>query len=83
MLTAPKLLERAAQIMTERASTYDQPDADITVLIESEEADGAEVWMGFYSGDDWMTIDCLPVDVKVIAWAEMPAGSRAQLRAQL
>lgn len=54
------------------------PDADMTVLIESEEADGPEVWMGFYSGEDWMTIDCLPVDVKVIAWAEMPAGSRAQ-----
>jgi len=54
------------------------PDDDITVLIESEEADGVEVWLGFRSDGDWMTIDCMPVDVKVIAWADMPEGSRAQ-----
>jgi hypothetical protein len=28
VLTAPKLLERAAQIMTDRASTYDQPEGE-------------------------------------------------------
>ncbi len=54
------------------------PDDDITVLIESEEPGGPEVWVGFRSGDDWMTIDCMPVDIKVIAWADMPVESRAQ-----
>jgi hypothetical protein len=28
LLTAPKLLERAAQIMTDRAATYDQPEGE-------------------------------------------------------
>jgi hypothetical protein len=54
------------------------PDDDITVLIESEEVDGVEVWFGFRTGGEWMTIDGMPVDVKVVAWADMPAGSRAQ-----
>ena len=48
------------------------PDADTTVLVEAEHAD--EVWPGYLDGTTWRWATSLPVDGKVLAWADMPAG---------
>lgn len=60
-------------------ATKKLPDADLTVMIEIDPAfDYSEpVFMGYYDGDGvWR--DVHGVEVKVIAWAEPPVGSRAQ-----
>lgn len=51
------------------------PDADELVLVEGP--DPGDVWGGCYDGEQWLTGDGMPVDVKVLAWATWPAGSRA------
>lgn len=50
------------------------PDADELVLVEGP--DPGDVWGGCYDGEQWLTQDGMPVDVKVLAWAEWPAGSK-------
>ncbi|MFA7488585.1 MAG: hypothetical protein WCY72_10955, partial [Lysobacteraceae bacterium] len=53
------------------------PDADMTVLAEVEDADGTEVWPAYYDGEKWVDATGWPIRSRVIAWADMPAGSRA------
>lgn len=54
------------------------PDADITVLIAVQDADGIEVYSGWYAGDDhgWFDVTAHPIGAPqvVTAWAHMPAG---------
>jgi len=50
------------------------PDADELVLVEGP--DPGDVWGGCYDGGQWLTGDGMPVDVKVLAWAQWPAGSK-------
>lgn len=50
------------------------PDADELVLVEGP--DPGDVWSGCYDGEQWLTQDGMPVDVRVLAWAEWPAGSK-------
>jgi hypothetical protein len=49
------------------------PDAEVTVLLEVEDADGEPVWPGYLDGDEWKLADGMPV-AKVRRWAEMPKG---------
>ena len=53
------------------------PDADTTVLIEAEVSGGTDVFTGYFDGH--VRIDCTgwPCRQTVIAWADLPAGSRA------
>lgn len=54
----------------------DFPDADLTVLIELDPAGqySEPVFMGFYDGEVWLDIHGVAVDV--IAWANIPKGTR-------
>jgi hypothetical protein len=53
------------------------PDADLTVLIEVDPDDNEcsdPVFMGHFDGSGWLDVHCMPVEV--IAWAEIPKGTR-------
>ena len=52
------------------------PDADMTVLAEIEGADCTEVWPAYYDGETWVDATGWPMRSRVIAWADMPAGTR-------
>jgi len=59
------------------------PDADIAVLAEVRDPDGAdggtEVWPAFWSGERW--VDCgsgWPIEAeRVVAWADQPGETAA------
>ena len=58
------------------------PDAEITVQIEILQADGStETWPGWWAGERWIdAVSGTAVEVLggvVVAWADVPAGSRA------
>jgi len=59
------------------------PDADITVLAEIRNPDGAddgtEVWPAFWSGERWVDAGSgYPIQGRrVVAWADVPAGLSA------
>ena len=57
------------------------PDAEITVMMEVLFAEGTETWPGWWSGERWIEAESgTATDVlcgQVLAWADMPAGSRA------
>lgn len=54
------------------------PDADMTVLAEIACRDNStEVWPAYYDGERWVDATGWPMRSRVIAWADMPAGSRA------
>lgn len=52
------------------------PDADTTVLIELDPAtDYSEpVFMGYWDGICWRDVHSVPV--QVVAWGDMPKGTR-------
>jgi hypothetical protein len=52
------------------------PDADTTVMIELDPAGdyGEPVYMGFFDGVIWF--DVTGDEVQVIAWANVPKGTR-------
>lgn len=54
----------------------DLPDADLTVLIETDpNSDASEpVWIGYFDGEGWL--DALGDTVQVVAWAHFPNGTR-------
>ncbi len=54
----------------------DLPDGDTTVQIETDpDSDASEpVWLGFHDGTGWL--DVMGDTVQVIAWADMPMGTR-------
>lgn len=47
------------------------PDSDTTVLIAT---DDHEVHEGFHDGETWRWANAEAVTMKVVAWADMPAG---------
>ena len=59
------------------------PDADVTVLAEIRNPDGAddgtEVWPAFCCGEHWYDAgSCLRIDThRVVAWADVPFGVSA------
>lgn len=62
------------------------PDADITVMLEVLPPDGTdendtETWPGWWSGERWLDAqNGWPIAAqRVVAWADMPAGSRGQV----
>ena len=61
-----------------------RPDSDITVLMEALLEDGStEVGPGWWCGESWR--DCSTrwlIGRDVVAWADMPAGTRAEAVAQ-
>lgn len=58
MLTAPKLLERAAQIMTERASTYDQANGERS-MGRTVDAFNAITGKGLSESEGWLLLQLL------------------------
>ena len=64
-----------------KAVTDELPDAETTVLVYAPGAD-EPVWLGYYDGDDWLTVDHRiygepeDVDALVTAWAPMPSGPK-------
>lgn len=49
------------------------PDDDITVMIAMK--DGTEpVWLGYYDGDCWYSVDATPIRTRVTHWRPMPEG---------
>lgn len=51
------------------------PDADITVLMDLR-GDSVGTWPGYWNGECWIDAGSgAPVAGRVVAWADMPAGS--------
>ena len=53
------------------------PDDDTTVLVYAPKSD-EPVWLGYFDGADWVTVDGTPYDEDdgsvPIAWAPLPQG---------
>jgi hypothetical protein len=49
------------------------PDADTTVLIHCP-AEDEPVWMGYFDGEEWRSVEGVPVEVT--DWADMPEGPK-------
>lgn len=54
----------------------DLPEVDTTVMLELDPAGdyGEPTWPGFFDGTGWL--DAMGDTVQVIAWADMPKGTR-------
>ncbi len=50
-------------------ATEELPDADITVLVAGD-FDG-QVWLGYFDGEDWQSVEGGKIDVT--HWAEVPS----------
>jgi hypothetical protein len=57
-----------------QVSSGQLPDADLTVLVETQGC-AEPVWLGYFDGSDWLDIEGTPITV--IRWAEMPKGGGA------
>lgn len=53
------------------------PDADTTVLCELTN-DAEAVWPGYWTGEQWRSIDGSPFAGTVTGWAPWPQGRRGQ-----
>lgn len=52
------------------------PDADVTVMVTLED-ESEPCWPGYFDGEQWIEASTGgPFAVRVIAWADMPAGFR-------
>lgn len=58
------------------SDSVEKPDAELTVLVELV-GDTEPVWMGFWDGAAWRDA-CTGAEFagRVVAWAELPQGSR-------
>lgn len=65
-------------IASEQLDWYDpaalMPDPDTTVVVRIALPDGEPVWLGYYDGMEWQSVDGNPIDV--LAWADMPGGPK-------
>lgn len=59
-----------------KAVGIDMPDADETVMI-FHPAENEPVWMGYYDGARWVSVDGMPIGTAVSHWATMPEGPRS------
>jgi hypothetical protein len=71
------MLTLIAETIEWHDAATDKPDCDTTCLIELDPAGdyGEPVWLGYHDGRGWL--DVTGDAVEVIAWAQVPAGSRA------
>lgn len=49
------------------------PDSDETVLVFHEDAPDP-VWLAYYDGTRWVSVDGMPLEDAVTHWAQMPGG---------
>lgn len=62
------------ELITWNSPAEQMPDDDLTVLLHLEDEE-CPVWPGYRDGDQWLLADAMPAP-KVLAWANMPEGSR-------
>lgn len=62
MLTEPLTFYEPAERM---------PDSDLTVLVRLRNNE-EPVWLGYWSGEEWLDLDGVPVEM--VRWADMPEG---------
>jgi len=48
------------------------PNDDSTVLIAMKDGDET-VWLGYYDGDCWYSVDATPIRTRVTHWAPKPS----------
>jgi hypothetical protein len=50
------------------------PDADLTVLVRTEECE-EPVWLAFFDGEVWLDVE--GTAITVVRWADLPTGDAA------